>query len=128
MKKRLTSILCIALTIIMTFSHTSTVFAATNVTPVVMVHGMGAFALYKNPNTPSEQKLADFDIASLLGDSGLLRQLLRAAIGNDVDAQEIINSLKYFMSPYADIACDDNGNSIDNIGIASYWEDILANH
>ena len=93
MKKRLTSILCIALTIIMTFSHASTVFAATNVTPVVMVHGMGAFALYKNPNTPSEQKLADFDIASLLGDSGLLRQLLRAAIGNDVVAQEIINSL-----------------------------------
>ena len=30
------------------------------------------------------------------------------------------------MSPYADIACDDNGNSIDNIGIASYWEDSLA--
>ena len=128
MKKRLTSILCIALTIIMTFSHASTVFAATNVTPVVMVHGMGAFALYKNPNTPAEQKLADFDIASLLGDSGLLRQLLRAAIGNDVDAQEIINSLKFFMSPYSDIACDDNGNSIDNIGIASYWEDSLANH
>ena len=128
MKKRLTSILCIALTIIMTFSHASTVFAATNVTPVVMVHGMGAFALYKNPNTPAEQKLADFDIASLLGDSGLLRQLLRAAIGNDVDAQEIINSLKFFMSPYSDIDCDDNGNSIDNIGIASYWEDSLANH
>lgn len=128
MKKKLTSILCIVLTVVMTFGHTSTVFAATNVTPVVMVHGMGAFGLYKNPNTPNEEKLADFDIASLLGDSGLLRQLLRVAIGNDVDSQGIIESLKYFMSPYEDIACDENGNSPDNIGIASYWEDSLANH
>lgn len=128
MKKKLTSVLCVILVLIMTLSCTSTAFAAKNVTPVVMVHGMGAFGLYKNPNTPSEKKLADFDITSLLGDSGLLRQLLRVANGNDVDAQEIINSLKFFMSPYADIACDDNGNSIDNIGIASYWEDSLANH
>ena len=128
MKKKLTSVLCVILVLIMTLSCTSTAFAANNVTPVVIVHGMGAFGLYKNPNTPSEKKLADFDSASLLGDSGLLRQLLRVANGNDVDAQEIINSLKFFMSPYADIACDDNGNSIDNIGIASYWEDSLANH
>lgn len=128
MKKKIISVLCIILVFVMTFNCASTAFAANNVTPVVMVHGMGAFGLYKNPNTPKEEKLADFDIASLLGDSGLLRQLLRVATGNDVKPQDIIDSLAYFMSPYEDIACDENGNSPDNIGIASYWEDSLANH
>lgn len=128
MKKKLTSLLCIALTIIMTFSCVSIAFAGTSVTPVVMVHGMGAFGLYKNPNTSNEQKLADFDISSLMGNGGLLRQLLGVATGDNVDPQEILASLKDFMSPYQDIVCDENGNSPDNIGIASYWEDSLANH
>lgn len=128
MKKTIRSILTIILCAVMAFSSTMVAFADTGVTPVVMVHGMGSFGLFKNPNTNSEEPLESFNISTLMGSDGLLRKLLRVANGENVDPQEIMDALSDFMAPFEDVALDKNGNPKNNIGINSYWEDSLANH
>lgn len=128
MKKKICSILCAILCVVMVFSQTAFGFAAQSVTPVVMVHGMGSFGLYENPNTEDEKKLEGFDISKLLGDDGLVKKLLAVAKGENVKTSDITNAIKDFMAPYESIACDSNGNAKNNIGINAYWEDSLANH
>lgn len=126
--KKICKVLSVILAFTMIFSQTAFAFAGESVTPVVLVHGMGSFGLYKNPNTPDEEELEGFDLSKLLGDDGLLKQLLAVAQGEDVKTSKIINTLKDFMAPYSEMGCDVNGNPKGNIGINSYWEDSLANH
>ncbi|MGN0458900.1 MAG: alpha/beta hydrolase [Eubacterium sp.] len=128
MKKKIYSVLCVVLTVVIAMSQCAVAFAGEGVTPVVLVHGMGSFAIYENPNTEEEKELEGFDLSVMLGDDGLLKKLLRVAQGENVNPQEIIDELKAFMAPYQKLACDSNGNSKANVGISSYWEDSLANH
>ncbi|MGN0534862.1 MAG: hypothetical protein ACI4IR_02555 [Eubacterium sp.] len=129
MKKVLKSFVCMMLAALICFSSSLTVLAAANdVTPVISVHGMGATALYKNPNTEEQEDLPGFDMTCLLGSGGLVSQLLSAVRGDDVSVNTIIDKLAEFMAPYSDIALDKNGNPMNNIGIKDYWTDSLANH
>lgn len=113
----------------MIFGSTSVAFAQNDVTPVVMVHGMGAFGLYKNPNTDQETAVGSFDIGAMLSEHvGIVFQLIRAAGGPNADADEIINTLSKIVKDFEDIACDTNGNSAPDVGISSFWTDSLANH
>lgn len=121
MKKVLKSLVCMMLAALICFSSSLTVLAAANdVTPVISVHGMGATALYKNPNTEEQEDLPGFDMSCLLGSGGLVSQLLSAVRGDDVSVDTIIDKLAEFMAPYSDIALDKNGNPMNNIGIKDY--------
>lgn len=128
MKKFIKSLICWIMALVIVISGAVPAFAKSSVTPVVVVHGMGGSALYRNPGDENEEALEGFDTSSLLGSDGLLFKLLDVAQGKDVDANEIIDALTDFMKPYRDIQCDENGNSINNIGINNYWTDSLANH
>lgn len=128
MKKYFKAILCFALALVMLLSSVSIAFAKNSTTPVVMIHGMGGSGLYHNPNTDEELPVEGFNIASILGSGGLLTMLLQAASGNGGSPEAIIDAIADFMSPYVDIACDENGNTTNNVGIKNYWTDSLANH
>lgn len=129
MKRKLKIFLCALLSALMIFGSTSVAYAQNDVTPVVMVHGMGAFGLYKNPNTDKETDVGSFDINTMLSENvGIVFQLIRAAGGPNGDAEEIINTLSNIVKGFQDIACDENGNSAPDVGIASFWTDSLANH
>lgn len=128
MKKYFKAILCFALALVMLLSSVSAAFAKNSTTPVVMIHGMGGSGLYHNPNTDEETPVEGFNIASILGTGGLLSMVLKAASGNGGSPEAIIDAIADFMSPYVDIACDENGDTTNNVGIKNYWSDSLANH
>lgn len=129
MKKVLMSVMCIFMVMITVFSSTTIAFAGTKKTPIVMVHGMGSFGLYENPNTEFERSVGEFDVDNLVSNNfGLIKNMLRAAVDAKVDTDTVMEQVKNIVEPFNEIACDSNGNSIGNIGINSYWEDSLANH
>lgn len=129
MKRKLKALLCTALAVLIMFASTVTALAQEDVTPVIMVHGMGAFSLYKNPGTPEETEAFSFDIGTALSQNlGMIVQLLHAAGGNDADVDDIMDALSDIADGFKDIACDKNGNSAPDVGISSFWTDSLANH
>lgn len=127
MKKVLKSFMCCVLAVITVMSSASVAFAKNDVTPVIVIHGMNASALYHNPGTEEETAVEEFNIASILGTGGLLSQLLAVCRGDDANTEKIMQQIADFMLPYQDIACDENGNSID-VGVNNYWTDSVANH
>lgn len=129
MRKALTKILCTVLAAIMVFSCTSVAFAGNEVTPVVLVHGMGAAKVYKNPESKDKKELGSFDVGSLFtSNNDLVHMLLDATQGKISDKNTLVNRLAKAFADYSDIACDKDGNPASDTGIAGYWTDSLANH
>ena len=129
MKKFIKSILCAVLSIVMLLSMTSIAFADNGVTPVIVVHGMGAMPLYENPNKDGQKELTTFDIGSLFTTNNkALHTVLNALNGENVDANTFLDEVKGLLSGFEKQACDENGNSLYDVGIISNWTDSMANH
>ncbi len=129
MKKIFTKILCAVLAAVMVFSCTTVAFADNGVTPVIVVHGMGGSAIYKNPDSGDRKKLGTFDIGSLFtSNNDVLHALLDATQGNVKDPIKFMDQLSRLLAGYNEMACDKDGNPAPDTGIANYWTDSLANH
>lgn len=69
-----------------------------------------------------------FDAKSLISRGGLIQNVLAAVGGKQTDPNAVIDQIADLMNDYRNIACDEDGNSIYNVGIANYWTDSLKNH
>lgn len=129
MRKALKETICFVLTLVMILSSTSAAFAKDDVTPVVVIHGIGGTQLYKDIGTENETTAAAFDISSIFSTyNSLLKKVMASATGEKIDASALIDEIAEVMNDFADIACDKNGNPAYNVGIKDYWTDSLANH
>lgn len=129
MRKALKATICFVLTLVMILSSTSAAFAKDDVTPVVVIHGIGGTQLYKDIGTENETTAAAFDISSIFSTyNSLLKKVMASATGEKIDASSLIDEIAEVMNDFADIACDKNGNPAYNVGIKDYWTDSLANH
>lgn len=113
----------------MVFSGTSPAFAANDVTPVIVVHGMGAIPLYENPKSEKPKEVSVISAGSLLTKNRKsVSAILKAMRGKDVDPNEFIERLKDLLSGMTVLACDENGDSKNDVGIIADWSDNLVNH
>lgn len=129
MKKLFSKMLSVVLAALMVFSCTSTAFADNGVTPVIVVHGMGAIAVYKNPTSKDKSDIASFDVGSLFtSNNDVLHTLIDATQGKVTDASFFIDQLAKLLESFKAINCDKDGNPAVDTGIADYWTDSLANH
>lgn len=102
-----------------------------DVTPVVVVPGIGSSALYSNPNTAAQGSPFADDASGLVDaveDTRIVWDLLRVIRGQEVDPATFINKLSAVTKPLCVLNCDENGDSIGNLGIDCYWTDSLAGH
>lgn len=129
MKKAVKSIFCSLLAMLMVLSCTTVAFAKNDVTPVIVVHGVGGSPLYKNIGTDEEAPVASFSIANLVTVyNDLIKTVLNATAGNPVDADDLIDEISDYMQEYIDLACDEDGKPTNNSGIKNYYTDSMANH
>ncbi|MCR5207965.1 MAG: alpha/beta hydrolase [Eubacterium sp.] len=130
MKKTMTKIACVFLTLVMVFSISSVAFAKENVTPVILIHGLGGNDLYKNVGTENEESMAGYglDVKTLLTNSAIMSEavkLLSEETTPDYDA--LFEALgDYFKK--TELNCDENGNAPEGQGINNYWTTPLSKH
>ncbi|MGN1202921.1 MAG: hypothetical protein ACI4RF_06465, partial [Eubacterium sp.] len=101
-----------------------------DVTPVVVIPGVGSSALYLNPNT-SEQTSAlsvDSSFVSELAKTHFVADTLKVLRGGNVSAEIWTNKLASLIAPFTVLNYDSNGEKLSDIGIDCYWTDSLANH
>lgn len=121
---------------IMLFSCTSVAFAADNVTPVIMVHGLGANPVYENVGTSNEKEIQNLGLGdtktivkNILLKKGIWTNLLKMMSGNrQVNSNELIEALAQLANEASVLNCDKNGNVQKGQGINNYWTDSVANH
>lgn len=104
-------ILCLILSVIMIFSVASIAFAAEEVTPVIVVSGMGAYPLVNEDGTNA------FPVEGGVIAKNVFK-LLPFAVGSILtDKWSLFNN--YGMTPiyeiFEPISCDENGNSIHKV-------------
>ncbi len=130
MKKHLLKVFSVVLAFVMVFSSTSIAYAKNTVTPVILVHGLGANDIYNDVGTDSEAKVAAYglDVKSLLTGDGILAEAIKLLSNQkSVDYDALFKKLgDYFES--TKINCTKDGNAQAGQGIVNYWTDSLANH
>lgn len=101
-----------------------------DMTPVIVVPGIGSSAIYLNPNTEEQTDAVTIDknFTRTLWKSHLVRTTLSVCRGAKVDADKYIDKLAAAIEPFKALACDSDGNPVTNTGIDCYWTDSLANH
>lgn len=136
MKRALKSALCLILSAIVLFSCTSVAFAASKITPVIMVHGLGANPVYENVGTKDEKEIAALGLGdagtivkNVLTNKGVWTNFLKM-MSNDKEpnATEFINSLAEIAKSASVLNCDKNGNLKKGQGVNNYWTDSVAKH
>ncbi len=100
------------------------------VTPVIIVPGLGSTPLYLNPNTDEEDSWFKFDSSFMktLWNTHVIRTTLSVCRGADVDVDMYIDKLATVAEAFQAFGCDENGDSVGNIGITWDWQDSMANH
>lgn len=119
----------------MVLSTATIAFAKENVTPVILVHGLGATPVYNNPNSPDESEIANLGlgettdiITGLLGNPTMLYKVLDMfEPARKLKASELIMELSDFVAD-SNINCDSDGNVKKGQGVNSYWTDSMAYH
>ncbi|MGN0521955.1 MAG: esterase/lipase family protein [Eubacterium sp.] len=131
MKKVVKSLFCSLLAMILIFSSATVAMAKEKVTPVILVHGLGANPIYENPNTKNEKELQNLGMGDLPGDilsiPEITTEVLKMATGKKVNTERFLSGLAEYAQS-AHMNCDSDGNPPANEGINNYWTDSLANH
>lgn len=102
-----------------------------NVTPVVVIPGVGSSALYLNPGTENQKSplSVDSDFIENVAKTHIVRDIFRIMAGRNVSPEIWTNKLSTIIEPFTALNYNQNGESItENIGIDCYWTDSLANH
>lgn len=132
MKKMLQSVICILLTLVICLTSASIAFAKEKVTPVILVHGLGASAIYENVGTENQSEIQNLglgDIASgIFSNTDIIFEVLKMLDpARKTDADTFINSLANFVST-SNLNCTKDGTVKKGQGINNYWTDSLNNH
>ncbi len=102
-----------------------------DVTPVVVIPGVGSSALYLYPNTSDQTSplSVDSDFIGNVAKTHIVRDTLKIMAGGNVSPEIWTNKLASVIEPFTVLNFDKSGSSIlENVGIDCYWTDSLANH
>lgn len=125
MKKTIKKTLCVLLSLIMMLSLTSVAFASDDVTPVIVVSGMGAYPLF------NEDGSSAFPIESSVLTENIIKlspYALKSIISDDWSCFKA-EGIKPIYNMFEPLRCDENGNSVYNVyaknfdGAASQYKD-----
>ena len=133
MKKILKKITCFMLTLVMVLSIATTAFAKAPVTPVILVHGLGANPVYQNIGTEKQAEIQNLglgDIASaIFQNKDIINEVVKML---DPECKPNVNKLiKALHNVIGDdnvINCTKNGNIKSGQGVINYWTDPLSKH
>ncbi len=130
MKKHLLKLISVVLVFVMVFASTSMAYAKNKVTPVILVHGLGANDIYNNVGTDSQEKVASYglDVKTLLTDDGVIGEAIRLLSNQmPVNYDNLFKNLgDYFEA--SKVNCTADGNPQEGQGIINYWTDPLSKH
>lgn len=130
MKKRFFRIMSVIMALIIVFSSTSVAFAKTQVTPVILIHGLGGNELYKNVGTDDETQIASYglDVKSLLTNEDIVSEAVKLfSKEKKVNYDKLFKALgSYFRE--SQLNCTKNGNAPAGQGINNYWLTPLSKH
>ena len=133
MKRILKNFLCLSFAVLMAFTSASVAFAKEDVTPVILVHGLGANPVYENVGTDEQKEIANLGlgdnlVSAILGNNDLICEVLKMIEPErDVDEDKLINALADLIKD-SQLNCDKNGNVKKGQGVANYWEEPLSKH
>lgn len=135
MKKVFKSLICMVLCFVMVFSCTTVAFAGNEVTPVILVHGLGANPVYENVGTANQKEIVNLGlgdtgsiVTGILSRKGIWSNLIKMMSEQEIDNDELIDSLADLAQGASVLNCDKNGNVKSGQGVINYWTDSLANH
>ncbi len=130
MKKRVIKFISVVLAFVMVFCSASIAFAKDVKTPVILIHGLGGNALYRNVGTENEEEIASYglDVQGLLTNSDVMSEAVKLFTD---DQQVNYNTLFSALGDYfkkSELNCDENGNAPKGQGINNYWTTPLSKH
>ena len=125
MKKRITKILCFALTLVLMLSSVSVAFAKEQVTPVILVHGVGGSAVYENVGKDNEAEIKTFGLGEatdILKNTDLLGELIKLlSTEKSADYMALLDKFNAMVVPAGEkFNADKNGNIKAGQGIKNY--------
>ncbi len=128
--KKVLSLLMSVVMLLCSLSVFGTAYAADDVTPVVVIPGVGSSALYLHPNTNAQASAVSIDgsFVGQLSRTRFVSDTLKILRGKEVSAEIWTNKLASIIEPFTVLNYDSNGEKEANIGIDCYWTDSLANH
>lgn len=128
--KKAAKIISVFLALMLVLSSASVAFAKEEITPVIIVHGLGGSDIYENAGTPEQQKIPQYglDVNAMLRDETIRNEAVKLFSDqrkNDYD--KLFSSLgKYFEN--TNINCTPSGDAKDGQGIISYYTEPLSQH
>ncbi len=133
MKKRITKILCFALTLVLMLSSVSVAFAKEQVTPVILVHGVGGSAVYENIGKDNEAEIKTFGLGEatdILKNTDLLGELIKLlSTEKSADYMALLDKFNAMVVPAGEkFNADKNGNIKAGQGIKNYWTAPMSKH
>lgn len=132
--KRILSIFLALVMLICSLSVLGTAYAdemaSDDITPVVVIPGVGSSALYLHPNTDAQSSALSIDgsFVAELAKTHFVADTLKMLGGKSTSAEIWTNKLASIIEPFTVLNYDSNGEKIANIGIDCYWTDSLDNH
>ena len=133
MKKMLKKISCFVLSLMMMLSIASPAFAKTNVTPVILVHGLGANPVYQNIGTEDQSEIEMLGLGNivvgLLTNNEVLNEVVKMLDDErEPDVDKLIAGLQNIIGKDNVINCTKNGNIKEGQGVINYWTTPLSKH
>ncbi|MBR3149986.1 MAG: hypothetical protein IKF64_07440 [Eubacterium sp.] len=129
--KRVSKVLCVFLAFVMVFSTTSIAFAKNQVTPVIVMHGLGGSDLYNNVNDPKNKSMIaqyGLDTEAMLQNQTIVQEALKLLDdGRKTDYNKLFDELGNVLGSTG-FNCTPDGDAQPGQGIDCYWTDSLANH
>ena len=131
MKKKLLKIMSVVLVLVMVFAQSSVAFAKGKVTPVILVHGVGANPIYQKIGTDDEGEIKTLglgEVKDLLTTDGILSEGIKL-LSNEkkIDFNKFCDTFgKYVQDNPFNL--DSNGNAKEGQGVKNYWETPMSYH
>ena len=121
------------LTLVMLLSIATTAFAKTNVTPVILVHGLGANPVYENVGTENESEIENLGLGNIvegiLTNNEAVNEVLKMLDPErKTNVDKLVGALANIIGDDNPINCTKNGNVKKGQGVNNYWTTPLSKH
>lgn len=129
--KKLSRLISVILAVVLVFSSTGTAFAKPKqVTPVIVLHGLGGSDIFQYMGTEEEVQIPQFglDVKAMAKNQTILDNALKLFTEEQKpDYNALFDALgEYFAN--TNINFDSDGNPKKGQGIKTYWEEPLSKH